>query len=75
MFAGIEQRLAETLLSGGESTVRKTHQELASELGSAREVVSRHLKRFESYDWVKLGRGTVEIIDCQALSRLAKQPE
>ncbi|WP_036300512.1 Crp/Fnr family transcriptional regulator [Methylomarinum vadi] len=74
LFAGIEQRLADTLLAAGSEIVQKTHQELAAELGSAREEVSRHLKRFESYGWVKLGRGTVEIVDRPALSRLAKQP-
>lgn len=71
LFAGIEERLAEALLRDGERLVHKTHQELAAELGSAREVVSRHLKRFESFGWLKLGRGTVEIIDIEALQRLS----
>lgn len=59
-FGTIDERLCKILLGSGNKVVMKTHQELASELGSAREVVSRHLKRFERYGWVVLGRGTVD---------------
>ena len=41
------------------------------ELGSAREVVSRHLKRYERSGWVKLSRGSIEIIDFKALRTVA----
>jgi CRP/FNR family transcriptional regulator len=51
-FGSIDQKLASALFASGETTLRKTHNELALELGSAREVVSRHLKRFESYGWL-----------------------
>lgn len=70
VFGAIDERLSRALLESGDATVTKTHQELASELGSAREVVSRHLKRFESYGWVRLNRGAVEIIDDDALKKL-----
>lgn len=69
-FASIDQRLAQTLLSVGSTTIRKTHQELAMELGTVREVVSRHLKRFESLGCLNLGRGVIEIVDTAALRRL-----
>ncbi len=71
VFGAIENRLCSALLENGETIIAKTHQELASELGSAREVISRHLKRFESYGWVSLSRGIVEIIDADAIKRVA----
>lgn len=71
VFGTIDQRLSKALLKCAAKEIDKTHQELASELGTAREVVSRHLKNFESYGWVKLKRGTVEIINAEALKRLS----
>lgn len=71
VFGAIENRLCSALLASGEKIIPKTHQELASELGSAREVISRHLKRFESYGWVNLRRGIVEIVDLDAIKRIA----
>jgi len=50
-----------------------THQELAAELGSAREVISRHLKRFEVYGWVSLSRGTVALLNLAALRKVAEK--
>jgi CRP/FNR family transcriptional regulator len=70
VFETIDQRICKSLLESGEKIMAKTHQELAYELGSAREVVSRHLKTFESYGWVKLKRGTIDIIDREALIRV-----
>lgn len=70
VFETIDQRICKVLLESGEKIVMKTHQELAYELGSAREVVSRHLKNFESYGWVKLKRGTVDIVNREALTRV-----
>lgn len=68
----IDRMLAKALLSGGAAgPVRKTHQELAADIGSAREVVSRHLKRFEDHGWVRLGRGAVEIVAAARLQELA----
>jgi len=71
-FGSIDRRLATALLRGRQSTqpVALTHQELAVELGTAREVVSRHLKRFEQQGWVSLGRSQIDLLDPAALSRL-----
>jgi CRP/FNR family transcriptional regulator len=66
-FGPIDTRLVARLLASGETVVRTTHHDLAVELGTAREVVSRHLKRFEQRGWVRLGRGIVEIVDPGAL--------
>ncbi len=69
VFESIDRRLAKLLVSAGSNTVAKTHQDLAFELGSAREVVSRHLKHFESLGWVSLKRGHVEITNYEALEK------
>ncbi|MCB1760611.1 MAG: Crp/Fnr family transcriptional regulator [Gammaproteobacteria bacterium] len=71
-FQPVERRLVSYLLhqSGDGGVVRKTHQEIAVELGSVREVVSRHLKRLEARGLLRLGRSTVELLDPAMLERL-----
>ena len=71
-FHSLDARLAKLLLeaSVADRPVDRTHQQLAAELGTAREVVSRQLKRFEQKGWVALGRGHVELLDRAALERL-----
>lgn len=69
-FSSLDARLAKLLLDETASKINRTHQQLADELGSAREVVSRQLKRFENKGWVMLGRGYVEIINKAALQKL-----
>jgi CRP/FNR family transcriptional regulator, anaerobic regulatory protein len=69
-FQRLDQRLAATLLGHG-ATVRATHQALADELGTVREIVTRLLKRFEVAGWVALGRERIDVIDSVALRALA----
>jgi len=71
-FDNMERRLAVALLkhAGNTTKVKITHQSLASELGTAREVVSRLLKEFERHGWVKLYRGAIDILDHEQLSKL-----
>ncbi len=74
VFGKLDLRLAELLLelgSGGDATVRTTHQELAEELGSSREVVSRLLKDWERRGLVELRRGHVGIRDQRGLKKIA----
>ena len=52
-------------------TITRTHQNIADELGTAREVVSRQLKRLEQKGAVSLGRGHVEITDRKTLEKMA----
>ncbi len=66
-FGDMRLRLVDHLLAHGESRLRITHQELASELGTAREVVSRLLKQLERQGVIRLGRGSIEIPDRAAL--------
>ena len=70
-FHSLDARLAKLLIDSGSSSVDRTHQLMADELGTAREVVSRQLKRFEQKGWVALGRGHVEISDRAKLEKLA----
>jgi len=73
-FGHIDIRLAQRLLklTGTSDTVALTHQELANELGTAREVISRQLKEFENRNWIQLGRGQIKILNREALSALIK---
>lgn len=71
-FQRLDQRLAAALLGHG-ATLRLTHQALADELGTAREIVTRLLKRFEHSGWVTLGRERIELRDAAALRALAAQ--
>ena len=72
-FERIDKRLAQKLLERAdpEGRLNATHQDLAVELGTAREVVSRHLKEFQRRGWLALTRGQIGLDDCAALQRLA----
>jgi CRP/FNR family transcriptional regulator len=69
-YQKLDQRLAALLLARG-SEVSVTHQELADELGSVREIVSRLLRSFEDKGWVSLARQRITITDREALGALA----
>ncbi len=75
-FGRIDIRLAQRLLklTDVSNTVTLTHQEMANELGTAREVISRQLKEFERRSWIKLWRGKIEICNRAALSFFANNP-
>ena len=69
-FQRLDQRLAHTLLGHG-AVVHATHQMLADELGTVREIVTRLLRRFERSGWVSLSRERISIVDAAALRALA----
>lgn len=72
-FVPIESRIAAMLLdrAGAGSRVEATHQDLASAIGSAREVVSRRLDALRDRGIVELGRGVVTIANRRALETIA----
>ena len=74
-FSRMDIRLAQKLLelSHGADTVPVTHQQVASELGTAREVISRMLTEFQRRHWVVVGRGQLEITNRTALEGLARE--
>ena len=75
LFLGFDQRLAALLAdyvrSAGRSTLHRTHEELARDLGSAREVVTRMLRRFSEEGLVELSRGVVTVKDVKGLEKIA----
>ncbi|MDQ6972984.1 MAG: Crp/Fnr family transcriptional regulator [Mariprofundaceae bacterium] len=74
-FGRMDVRLARRLLEldNGSGELHLTHQQMATELGTAREVVSRLLKDFERRSLVNLRRGVVLLADQQSLKELAAQ--
>jgi len=68
-FRRVDQRLAWQLLLHRQP-ITATHQMLADELGTTREVVSRILEAFQESGMLRLGRKRIEILDRNALDRL-----
>lgn len=62
----LDQRLLTMLLASG-SPLKKSHQELADDLGVSRENVSRLLSDFRERGWVQLARRRIDILDAAAL--------
>lgn len=69
-FAPLEQRLARRLLveADAEGIVWKTHQQLASDVGSVREVISRLLGEWADVGLVEVRRGQVQLMDRAGLA-------
>lgn len=65
-FSSKDIRLSEYLRKESQlkknNTVNKTHQEIAYDLGSSREVISRLLKKMENDGKIKLGQGSIELL-------------
>ena len=72
-FRRMDIRLAQKLLDlAKDGVVEATHQQMAAELGTAREVVSRQLAEFQRRGWIAQSRGAIEILDCDGLRGLAE---
>lgn len=75
MWKSLDKRLADFLLNEAtlenSNTLKITHEMIANHLGSAREVVTRMLRYFQNEGYVKLTRGTVEIIDLAGMEALS----
>jgi CRP/FNR family transcriptional regulator len=69
-FHKLDQRLAAALLGRGQDLVL-THQAIADELGTVREIITRLLRRFEREGWVALSREHIHIRNSGALRALA----
>jgi CRP/FNR family transcriptional regulator len=70
-FKRLDQRLARLLLERG-PRLRTTHQALADELGSVREIVTRLLRQFADEGLVELARESIQILDGSGLSAQAR---
>ena len=75
-FRRVDVRIAEFLarLTEEEESIAITHQEIAYELGTAREVVSRILKDFERADLISLSRGSITVQNKQSLLERINSP-
>ena len=76
MWKSLDKRVAAFLLEEaaieGTDKLKITHEVIANHLGSHREVITRMLRYFQSEGWVKVSRGTVEILDMDALEGLSE---
>ncbi len=74
MWKSFDKRLSAFLLQEsileGTDALKITHETIANHMGTAREVVTRMLRYFQSEDMVKLTRGVVEIVDRKKLEAL-----
>ena len=75
MWRSFDKRLAGFLVEEARieetNSLKITHEKIAAHMGTAREVVTRMLRYFQSDGMVKLTRGTVELVDKKALLRLS----
>ena len=74
LFTRLDARVSRVLLERSKhtNTVRITHEQLAQEISSTREVVSRILKELEHSGTIRLGRGTIMILNYSALLDLTR---
>ena len=76
LFKRFDSRLAGFLVEEGRivqsDRLSITHEKIAAHLGTAREVVTRMLKYFQSEGMVKLARGTVQLLDVVRLEELGE---
>lgn len=78
MSRKIDHRLAEFLLNhcafdqDQVMTLHLTHEQIATELNSVREVISRTLKKFERQGIIKLSRSCIQLLDPPGLRQLGK---
>jgi CRP/FNR family transcriptional regulator len=72
-FRRVDLRLAQKLIERAHGTdeVKATHAQMASELGTAREVVSRQLSEFQRRGWIVQSRGEIHLADRPALEAFA----
>ncbi len=74
VFSNVASRIASALLEhrglSGKETISLTHETLAKDAGTAREVVTRILKQFQKDGLVRLTRGQIEILDAPGLGRI-----
>ena len=75
LFRSIDSRIAQRLLENADENgiVSTTHEGIAKEINSSREVISRTLKQWEKEGLVQLHRGKVSLLDLSALRDLAEQ--
>ncbi len=69
-FNRLDQRIAKLLLDRPEAPIQASHQQIADELGSVREIVSRLLKNMVNQNLISLSREQILILDRENLTKL-----
>lgn len=76
VFFNLEHRISDYLINQyylkNSLKIYITHEAIANDLGSSREVISRMLKRFERDNLIDMGRGYIKIIDIEKLKLLCR---
>ncbi len=74
-FKRVDSRIAEMLLRhwNANKTIQLTHQQIAAEIGTSREVVTRILRDFEHEKLISLGRGSISLTDTSGLKKKSKK--
>jgi len=76
-FRRVDHRLADYLLQRTDNdkrdSIKMTHQAIASDLGTSREVISRILKDFEHQGLISVARGHLQVIDTAGLAQMSQQ--
>lgn len=72
-FQRVDKRTADYLVNavGADGTIKKTHQDIAADIGTSREVISRILKEFEHNGLITLSRGEIHAENLNELRRAA----
>ncbi len=77
LFLSFDKRLAsylyDEMVKTNDNKLIVTHDEIAKDLGSAREVVSRMLKYFQKEGFVTLERGKIVVLDKESLLKIATE--
>jgi CRP/FNR family transcriptional regulator len=75
LFHALPERLARLIIAGArDGALEATHQAIAADLGSAREVVTRTLSRFEREGLIRVERGRIVVVDADRLARTSAPP-
>jgi CRP/FNR family transcriptional regulator len=74
VFRRMDQRIATYLVgqSKASNPISTTHQQIAAEIGTSREVVSRLLESFQEEGFIQVSRGSIEIVDHSGLAAISE---
>ncbi len=72
-FKRVDKRIVEFLLKQNSTNIIITHNEIASEIGTSREVISRILKDLENENFISLSRGAIQILNFDDLQTKLKK--
>lgn len=70
LFMSFDKRLARYLFEQNSDTIKLTHEDIAKDVNSAREVVSRMLKYFQNEGIISLSRGSITILNRDKLKKI-----